>query len=92
MRVSMIRMMQDAEEQEKLALERLREHQKKVKEEEEQVAMQSGQNPLEATFLKQMSRTMYMSGNDTVEDRLRKMKHYRQKGSDALSADTFLKQ
>ncbi len=46
--------------------------------------------PLPDALSLESAQSVYLGGNETLEERLQRNKHYRQKGDAALRAETFL--
>jgi hypothetical protein len=80
----------DAEAHEDAKLERLRDAGiRQKKEEQEELGRKA--NASEASFIQDMNKNLYSAdGNEDLEGRLKKYQHYRQKGGDATSAETFM--
>lgn len=82
-------MKNDAEEHEKSAIERVRRQREEEKREAEELRARPVGEEHKAAFLEDMATKVY-SGKETVEDRLKKYAHYRQKGN--IEEHGFLKE
>jgi hypothetical protein len=84
-------MLADGEEFGRVAVERLRQSEAAREREEREYVGRDRTQQLGAKFLQDVSAAVYAGGAETVEDRIKKFRHYRQRGGDALSAEAFLK-
>mmetsp|Transcript_33307 Transcript_33307/g.61929 ORF Transcript_33307/g.61929 Transcript_33307/m.61929 type:complete len:455 (-) Transcript_33307:457-1821(-) len=81
-------MQEDAEAHEDAKLDRVRKAKKQAMKEEamDKDRESEAQN---ASFIKKMNKEVY-GGSETLQERLKKHQHYRQKGGDAFSAEAFM--
>ncbi len=82
-------MQADAQVHEDAKLERVRANARQQKLEAEEDSERKA-DASHASFIKDMNKNLY-SGKETLEARLKKYQHYRQKGGDATAADTFMR-
>jgi hypothetical protein len=73
-------MMADGDKHDKEAFENLLKARKKDKKEQEEYEARTGKEE-SATFIRKMNKEVYNNSEETVEDRLKKYQHYRQKGN-----------
>jgi len=91
-RLAKLREMQDdAEAHEDAKLDRVRKAKKRAMKEEKEDKSKRNKSPeaSSASFIRQMNKQIY-SGRESLEERLKKNKHYRQKGGDAMNAESFM--
>jgi len=73
-------MMADGEKHDKDEFENLLKARKKAKQEEDEYKKRTGKEE-SADFIRKMNKEVYSSNLETMEDRLKKYQHYRQKGN-----------
>lgn len=74
-------MMSDAETHDQAALMRVKQHNSTEQQEENEYKARAKSPERRAEFIENMNKKLYASGEESIEDRLSKYKHYRQKGN-----------
>jgi len=74
-------MMADGEKHDKESFERMLKAKKKDEKEEKELLSRPASPTHQAKFLTKINKSLYLDSGESLQDRLEKNKHYRQKGN-----------